>query len=200
MNGGARETGPALEAHYRFLLWLVPTVERFPRGRKFLPGDRGNCAGCPRRPGDLHAPTGRPLGAGQSRNREAAVPVSSGSRPSLSGFAPLRTRSASMKPAAASAPGSRPTGRVPFDCIAPFSALRAAALDAAAGVDLSRHDGASLWAANWQLAGKSAGRAARRSARRTDREGWAENEYGESASGDKRLTRRPVANAAVQPA
>ena len=38
-----------------------------------------------------------------------------------------------MKPAAASAPGSRPTGRVPFDCIASFSALRAAALRAAAG-------------------------------------------------------------------
>ena len=28
---GARETGPALEAWYRFLLWLVPTPERFPR-------------------------------------------------------------------------------------------------------------------------------------------------------------------------
>ena len=36
----ARETGPALEAHYRFLLWLVPAVERFPRGQKFLLGDR----------------------------------------------------------------------------------------------------------------------------------------------------------------
>ena len=30
----------ALEAHYRFLLWLVPTVERFPRSQKFLLGDR----------------------------------------------------------------------------------------------------------------------------------------------------------------
>ena len=36
----ARETGPALEAHYRFLLWLVPAVERFPRSQKFLLGDR----------------------------------------------------------------------------------------------------------------------------------------------------------------
>ena len=36
----ARETGPALEAHYRFLLWLVPAVERFPRRQKFLLGDR----------------------------------------------------------------------------------------------------------------------------------------------------------------
>jgi len=36
----ARTTGPALEAHYRFLLWLVPAVERFPRSQKFLLGDR----------------------------------------------------------------------------------------------------------------------------------------------------------------
>ena len=25
---------------YRFVLWLVPTVEKFPRRQKFLPGDR----------------------------------------------------------------------------------------------------------------------------------------------------------------
>ena len=37
---GARGTGPALESHYRFLLWLAPAVERFPRSRKFLLGDR----------------------------------------------------------------------------------------------------------------------------------------------------------------
>ncbi len=36
----ARETGPALEAHYRFILWLVPAVGRFPRSQKFLLGDR----------------------------------------------------------------------------------------------------------------------------------------------------------------
>jgi hypothetical protein len=36
----ARQTGPALEAHYRFLLWLVPTVEKFPKSQKFLLGDR----------------------------------------------------------------------------------------------------------------------------------------------------------------
>ena len=36
----ARTTGAALEAHYRFILWLVPTVERFPRNRKFPLGDR----------------------------------------------------------------------------------------------------------------------------------------------------------------
>ncbi len=33
-------TGPALESHYRFILWLVPAVDRFPRSRKFLLGDR----------------------------------------------------------------------------------------------------------------------------------------------------------------
>lgn len=35
-----RSTGPVLEMHYRFVLWLIPTVERFPRNRKFLLGDR----------------------------------------------------------------------------------------------------------------------------------------------------------------
>ena len=36
----ARTTGAALEAHYRLILWLAPTVERFPRNRKFPLGDR----------------------------------------------------------------------------------------------------------------------------------------------------------------
>ena len=36
----ARSTGPAVESMYRFILWLVPTVEKFPRGQKFLLGDR----------------------------------------------------------------------------------------------------------------------------------------------------------------
>jgi len=40
MVDNARTTGPALEAHYRFLLWLIPAVERFPRSQKFLLGDR----------------------------------------------------------------------------------------------------------------------------------------------------------------
>ena len=35
-----RATGPALEAMYRFLLWLIPTLEKFPRSQKFLLGDR----------------------------------------------------------------------------------------------------------------------------------------------------------------
>jgi len=36
----ARRTGPALEAMYQFLLWLVPTVDKFPRSQKFVLGDR----------------------------------------------------------------------------------------------------------------------------------------------------------------
>lgn len=35
----ARATGPALEAMYQFLLWLVPTLDKFPRSQKFLLGD-----------------------------------------------------------------------------------------------------------------------------------------------------------------
>jgi len=40
MADNARRTGPALEAHRQFLLWLVPAVEKFPRSQKFLLGDR----------------------------------------------------------------------------------------------------------------------------------------------------------------
>lgn len=36
----ARETGPALEAMYQFLLWLILHLEKFPRSQKFLLGDR----------------------------------------------------------------------------------------------------------------------------------------------------------------
>jgi hypothetical protein len=36
----ARRTGPALEAMYQFMLWLVPAVEKFPRSQKFPLGDR----------------------------------------------------------------------------------------------------------------------------------------------------------------
>ena len=36
----SRTTGSVLEAHYRFLLWLVPALSRFPRDQKFLLGDR----------------------------------------------------------------------------------------------------------------------------------------------------------------
>ena len=38
--GTARRTGPALEKAYQFVLWLVPTVGKFPRTQKFLLGDR----------------------------------------------------------------------------------------------------------------------------------------------------------------
>ena len=39
-GAGERQTGVALEACYRLLLWLVPTLEKFPRSQKFLLGDR----------------------------------------------------------------------------------------------------------------------------------------------------------------
>ena len=35
-----RGTGAALVSHYTFLLWLMPTVDRFPRTRKLILGDR----------------------------------------------------------------------------------------------------------------------------------------------------------------
>ena len=39
-HDGARKVGPALEGTYQFVLWLIPTVEKFPRSQKFLLGDR----------------------------------------------------------------------------------------------------------------------------------------------------------------
>jgi hypothetical protein len=30
----------AIEAHYRFVVWLVPTIEKFPKSHKFTIGDR----------------------------------------------------------------------------------------------------------------------------------------------------------------
>jgi hypothetical protein len=36
----AKQTGPAVEAHYQFLRWLALTVEKFPRNHKFTVGDR----------------------------------------------------------------------------------------------------------------------------------------------------------------
>jgi hypothetical protein len=35
-----RHRGVALEKMHQFLVWMVPTVERFPRNQKFLLGDR----------------------------------------------------------------------------------------------------------------------------------------------------------------
>jgi hypothetical protein len=40
MSDNARRTGPAVEARYQLLGWLMQTVERFPRSQKFLLGDR----------------------------------------------------------------------------------------------------------------------------------------------------------------
>lgn len=40
MVDNARRTGPAVEAQFQFLMWLVPAIEKFPRSQKFLLGDR----------------------------------------------------------------------------------------------------------------------------------------------------------------
>ena len=45
MNDNARRTGPALEAHYQFLTWLLPTIEKFPKTHKFTLGDRIEAVG-----------------------------------------------------------------------------------------------------------------------------------------------------------
>jgi 23S rRNA-intervening sequence protein len=40
MTDHSKRTGAAVEAHYQFLIWLLPTVEKFPRSHKFTLGDR----------------------------------------------------------------------------------------------------------------------------------------------------------------
>src|SRR5262249_6506558 len=40
MNEHFKRAGPAVEAHYQFLLWLVPIVDRFPKSQKFVFADR----------------------------------------------------------------------------------------------------------------------------------------------------------------
>jgi len=40
MIDNSKRTGPAVEAHYQFLTWLMQTIEKFPRSRKFTLGDR----------------------------------------------------------------------------------------------------------------------------------------------------------------
>jgi len=37
---GARRVGPALEAAYELVRWIVPTIEKYPRSLKFTIGDR----------------------------------------------------------------------------------------------------------------------------------------------------------------
>jgi hypothetical protein len=36
----SKQVSPVLEEHFRFLLWLLPALERFPRSQRFLLGDR----------------------------------------------------------------------------------------------------------------------------------------------------------------
>jgi hypothetical protein len=40
MDNNSKQTGAAIEAHYQFLAWLLPTIEKFPRSQKFTLGDR----------------------------------------------------------------------------------------------------------------------------------------------------------------
>ena len=40
MRDNSKRTGAAIEAHYQFLAWLVPTIEKFPKSHKFTIGDR----------------------------------------------------------------------------------------------------------------------------------------------------------------
>jgi hypothetical protein len=39
-DSSARRVGPALEAAYQLVLWVVPTVDKYPRNLKFTLGDR----------------------------------------------------------------------------------------------------------------------------------------------------------------
>ena len=83
MNRGARETGPALESRYRFLLWLASAAERFPRSQKFLVGDRVDGAGHAGVPGDLRPEPPRPTRASQRRETAVPVPARVGCRPRI---------------------------------------------------------------------------------------------------------------------
>jgi hypothetical protein len=40
MMDNSKRTGAAIEAHYQFLTWLAPTVQKLPRSHKFTIGDR----------------------------------------------------------------------------------------------------------------------------------------------------------------
>jgi hypothetical protein len=39
MTHNSKRTGAAIEAHYRFLVWLAPAIEKFPKSRKLTIGD-----------------------------------------------------------------------------------------------------------------------------------------------------------------
>jgi hypothetical protein len=36
MTDNSKRTGAAIEAHYQFLAWLVPTIENFPKSHNLL--------------------------------------------------------------------------------------------------------------------------------------------------------------------
>ena len=40
ITDNSKRTGAAIEAHYQFLVWLVPTIEKFPKSHRFTIGDR----------------------------------------------------------------------------------------------------------------------------------------------------------------
>jgi len=40
MPDNAKRTGAAIEAHYQFLAWLAPAIEKLPKSHKFTIGDR----------------------------------------------------------------------------------------------------------------------------------------------------------------
>ena len=40
MPDNSKRTGAAVEAHYQFLAWLIPVIEKFPKAHKFTLGDR----------------------------------------------------------------------------------------------------------------------------------------------------------------
>ena len=138
----ARTTGAALEAHYRFVLWLVPTVERFPRKQKFLLGERIQATALDVLERLIEATYTRQRRgrlADANGSRKTSFPFSSGARPANSGLSPLRIRGAQHR--RDRAPGRRmEQGRTMpkretdlFEGIAAFSALLPAALRAARG-------------------------------------------------------------------
>ena len=73
--------GPALESMYRFVLWLVPTVEKFPRSQKFLLGDRLQAAAFDVLKRLRTRATGGGICGGEPGDREAALPVPAGEGP-----------------------------------------------------------------------------------------------------------------------
>ena len=40
MVDNSKRTETAVEAHYHFLVWLIPTVAKFPKSHKYTIGDR----------------------------------------------------------------------------------------------------------------------------------------------------------------